>query len=267
MLRAPVVGYRNDNGGAMPAGLIVSQLFARRHNPAMPRILLIDDDEHLAAPLTTYFARFGCTLESAVRPSEGLAKLRAGQYDAAILDVMLPEMDGFALCREIRKESDIPIVMLTARGEVMDRVVGLELGADDYVPKPFEPRELVARVQTILRRQRSAPAAATNGSSAQHRVFDGLSIDLDRRQVLRHGERVELTGTEFELLALLAAEPGKVFSRDDILNRLRGHEAELYTRAVDIVVSRLRKKLEPLDCIKTLRNAGYALAVARSEPA
>ncbi|WP_165909749.1 response regulator transcription factor [Variovorax guangxiensis] len=231
----------------------------------MPRILLIDDDEHLAAPLTTYFARFGCTLESAVRPSEGLARLRAGTYDAAILDVMLPEMDGFALCREIRKESDIPIVMLTARGEVMDRVVGLELGADDYVPKPFEPRELVARVQTILRRQRSTPQAAAIGT--QYRVFDGLSIDLDRRQVLRHGERVELTGTEFELLALLAAEPGKVFSRDDILNRLRGHEAELYTRAVDIVVSRLRKKLEPLDCIKTLRNAGYALAVARSEPA
>jgi OmpR family response regulator RpaB len=253
----------------MPSGLMVSEvirhMFARRHNPAMPRILLIDDDEHLAAPLTTYFARFGCTLESAVRPSEGLAMLRAGQYDAAILDVMLPEMDGFSLCREIRKESDIPIVMLTARGEVMDRVVGLELGADDYVPKPFEPRELVARVQTILRRQRTTPAAAPD--HAQQRVFDGLSIDLDRRQVLRHGERVELTGTEFELLALLAAEPGKVFSRDDILNRLRGHEAELYTRAVDIVVSRLRKKLEPLDCIKTLRNAGYALAVARSEVA
>ncbi|RQO54642.1 DNA-binding response regulator [Variovorax sp. KBW07] len=252
---------------------VIRHFLARRHNPAMPRILLIDDDEHLAAPLTTYFARFGCTLESAVRPSEGLAKLRAGHYDAAILDVMLPEMDGFELCREIRKESDIPIVMLTARGEVMDRVVGLELGADDYVPKPFEPRELVARVQTILRRQRNTPPAGNgngngnNNSGAQHRVFDGLSIDLDRRQVLRHGERVELTGTEFELLALLAAEPGKVFSRDDILNRLRGHEAELYTRAVDIVVSRLRKKLEPLDCIKTLRNAGYALAVARSEPA
>ena len=252
----------------MPAGLMVSEVIrhflARRHNPAMPRILLIDDDEHLAAPLATYFARFGCTLESAVRPSEGLAKLRAGHYDAAILDVMLPEMDGFALCREIRRESDIPIVMLTARGEVTDRVVGLELGADDYVPKPFEPRELVARVQTILRRQRSAPAAV---ASTQLRVFDGLSIDLDRRQVLRQGERIELTGTEFELLALLAAEPGKVFSRDDILNRLRGHEAELYTRAVDIVVSRLRKKLEPLDCIKTLRNAGYALAVARGEAA
>jgi OmpR family response regulator RpaB len=227
----------------------------------MSRILLIDDDEHLAAPLATYFARFDMTLDSALRPSAGLARLRAGGYDAVILDVMLPEMDGFALCREIRKESDIPVVMLTARGEVMDRVVGLELGADDYLPKPFEPRELVARVQTILRRQRAQPAAAP---VAQRRVFDGLDIDLAKRAVRRHGEEVDLTGTEFDLLAMLASEPGKVFSRDDILNRLRGHEAELYTRAVDIVVSRLRKKLEPLDCIKTLRNAGYALAVGKA---
>jgi OmpR family response regulator RpaB len=229
----------------------------------MPRILLIDDDQYLGAPLASYFARFDCVLESAVRPSEGLAKLRAEAYDAVILDVMLPEMDGFALCREIRKESDIPIVMLTARGDVMDRVVGLELGADDYLPKPFEPRELVARVQTILRRQRTARPAV---QATQQRVFEGLVIDLDKREVLRHGERVELTSTEFELLALLADQPGRVWSRDDILNRLRGHEADLYTRAVDIVVSRLRKKLEPLDCIKTLRNAGYALAVGRSTP-
>ncbi|MDN8613107.1 response regulator transcription factor [Variovorax ginsengisoli] len=227
------------------------------------RILLIDDDEHLGAPLASYFARFDFVLDSASRPSEGLAKLRAGHYDAAILDVMLPEMDGFALCREIRRESDIPIVMLTARGDVMDRVVGLEIGADDYLPKPFEPRELVARVQTILRRRRAvAPPAA----APQQRLFEGLAIDLDKREVLRHGERIELTGTEFELLALLADPPGRVWSRDEILNRLRGHEAELYTRAVDIVVSRLRKKLEPLDCIKTLRNAGYALAVGRSTP-
>ncbi|MCY1163485.1 Response regulator ArlR [compost metagenome] len=227
----------------------------------MPRILLIDDDEHLAAPLATYLARFGLVLDSALRPGQGLALLRAGAYDAAILDVMLPEMDGFALCREIRRESDIPVIMLTARGDVMDRVVGLELGADDYLPKPFEPRELVARLQTILRRQRAAPVPA----QGQRRVFQGLMVDLETREVLRQGERVELTGTEFELLALLAAEPGKVFGRDDILNRLRGHEAELYTRAVDIVVSRLRKKLEPLDCIKTLRNAGYTLAVGKAD--
>lgn len=226
----------------------------------MPRILLIDDDEHLAAPLATYLARFGLVLDSALRPGQGLAMLRATAYDAAILDVMLPEMDGFALCREIRKESDIPVVMLTARGDVMDRVVGLELGADDYLPKPFEPRELVARLQTILRRQRTAPVPVHQ----PRRVFQDLVIDLEAREVLRQGQPVDLTGTEFELLALLAAEPGKVFSRDDILNRLRGHEADLYTRAVDIVVSRLRKKLEPLDCIKTLRNAGYTLAVGKA---
>ena len=235
----------------------------------MPRILLIDDDEHLAAPLASYFSRFDFALDSASHPSEGLAKLRQGGYDAAILDVMLPEMDGFALCREIRKDSDIPIVMLTARGEVMDRVVGLELGADDYLPKPFEPRELVARLQTILRRQHRAAAAAAaarpaGAAGGARREFEGLSIDMDKREVLRQGERVDLTGTEFELLALLASEPGKVFGRDDILNRLRGHEAELYSRAVDIVISRLRRKLEPLDCIKTLRNAGYALAVGKS---
>ena len=227
----------------------------------MHRILLIDDDEHLAAPLAAYLKRFDFELASAVLPSAGLARLRGEAFDAAILDVMLPEMDGFELCRTIRKESDIPIVMLTARGEVMDRVVGLELGADDYLPKPFEPRELAARLQTVLRRRLRAPAPIA--VSAQRLVFDGLEIDLERRQVRRQGQALELTGTEFELLALLAGEPQKVFSRDEILNRLRGHDADLYTRAVDILVSRLRKKLEPLDCIKTLRNAGYAFAGAR----
>ncbi|MBQ0942028.1 response regulator transcription factor [Ideonella sp. 4Y16] len=223
----------------------------------MPRILLIDDDEQLGPPLAAYFRRYELDLEQAVRPSAGLARLRAGGFDAAILDVMLPEMDGFALCRTIRQDSDLPIIMLTARGDVMDRVVGLELGADDYLPKPFEPRELVARVQTVLRRRVARPAAEPTLR------FDGLVIDTARRAVQRQGELVELTGSEYELLLLLAREPGRVFSRDDILNALRGHEADLYTRAVDIVISRLRRKLEPLDAIKTLRNAGYALALPR----
>ena len=230
----------------------------------MNRILLIDDDEQLGPPLATYFQRFELQLTHATRPSEGLALLRNQPFDAAILDVMLPEMDGFELCRTIRKDSDIPIVMLTARGDVMDRVVGLELGADDYLPKPFEPRELVARLQTVLRRRKPNGAAhAVSLSAAPTLRFDGLDIDTARRSVTRAGEVVELTGTEYELLLVLAREPGKVFSRDDILNQLRGHEADLYTRAVDIVVSRLRKKLEPLDCIKTLRNAGYSLALRR----
>jgi len=231
----------------------------------MHRILLIDDDTQLGPPLAAYFARFDMTLECALRPSAGLERLRKGGLDAVILDVMLPEMDGFALCRAIRKESDIPILMLTARGEVMDRVVGLELGADDYVPKPFEPRELVARVQTVLRRRTTLSAAPVDSNQGKL-IFDGLVIDVSTRSVHRHDHLVELTSTEFDLLHLLAGEPGKVFTRDDILNSLRGHEVDLYTRAVDIVVSRLRKKLEPLDCIKTLRNAGYALALARVSP-
>ena len=234
----------------------------------MPTILLIDDDEQLGPPLAAYFLRFDLTLELANRPSLGLAKLAQGRFVAAILDVMLPEMDGFELCRAIRKSDagfgDIPLIMLTARGDVMDRVVGLELGADDYLPKPFEPRELVARLQTVLRRQR-APAVAAAGKNQL--AFEGLHLNLDTHAVLRQGEPIELTGTEFALLSLLAKSPGKVFTRDDILNHLRGHEADLYTRAVDLVVSRLRKKLEPLDAIRTLRNAGYSLAVARLQRA
>jgi len=227
----------------------------------MVRLLLIDDDEQLGTPLAAYFRRFEFDLQHATRPSEGLRQLRAGGFDVAILDVMLPEMDGFELCRTIRKESNIPIVMLTARGDVMDRVVGLELGADDYLPKPFEPRELLARIQTILRR-----AAPANGHGARQLRFEGgLAIDLDRRSVQRGADVIELTSTEFELLAMLAQAPAKVFSRDDILERLRGQSAEdIHTRAVDILVSRLRRKLEPLDCIKTLRNAGYAFAGVRT---
>jgi two-component system, OmpR family, response regulator len=232
----------------------------------MHRILLIDDDEHLAAPLAEYLKRFDLALESALKPSDGLARLAAGGIDAVILDVMLPEMDGFEVCRRIRRDNrEVPVLMLTARGDVTDRIVGLELGADDYLPKPFEPRELAARLQTILRRLRPAPAPASAAATEPTQLrFDGLSIDLERREVRRQGEPVELTGTEFELLLLLAREPNKVWHRDDILNRLRGRDADLYTRAVDILVSRLRRKLEPLACIKTLRNAGYTFALARS---
>jgi two-component system, OmpR family, response regulator len=224
----------------------------------MPRVLLIDDDEQLGGPLASYFARFDLELIQALRPSAGLKRLHLGDVDAVILDVMLPEMDGFELCRTIRKSSQIPILMLTARGEVMDRVVGLELGADDYLPKPFEPRELVARVQTVLRRAK--PLAVGSGGVAAL-IFKELEIDVATRTLKRLGAFVELTSTEFDLMVLLASSSGKVFSRDDILNNLRGHEVDLFTRAVDILVSRLRKKLEPLDCIKTIRNAGYSLAL------
>jgi OmpR family response regulator RpaB len=144
----------------------------------------------------------------------------------------------------------------------MDRILGLELGADDYLPKPFEPRELAARLQTILRRTRLTPVAAPAVAvTATWLRFEGLEIDTARREVKSERGLLELTGTEYELLVLLAREPGRVFSRDDILNRLRGQEAELFTRAVDILVSRLRRKLEPLAALKTLRNAGYCFAL------
>ncbi|MFV0680775.1 response regulator transcription factor [Ottowia sp.] len=228
----------------------------------MSTVLLIDDDVHLGPPLAQYFQRFGLTLEQALTPSAGLSRLRAGGFDAAILDVMLPEMDGFELCRTIRSESDVPILMLTARGDLTDRVVGLELGADDYLPKPFEPRELVARVQTILRRR--VPMQVAEVGAALR--FEGLDIDPITCTVHRQSALVDLTSTEFDLLHLLAQQPAKVFHRDDILAALRGHDADLYTRAVDIVISRLRKKLEPLEAIKTVRHAGYTLALPRRAP-
>jgi len=230
----------------------------------MHRLLLIDDDEALAGPLKQYLARFDFQLEAVTRPSAALARLAAERFDALILDGMLPEMDGFEFCRRLRAGDDpwrdVPVLMLTARGDLTDRVVGLELGADDYLPKPFEPRELAARLQTILRRTRLAPVAI-GVQTANRLCFEGLEIDTARREVSCASGLVELTGTEYELLLMLAREPGRVFSRDDILNRLRGQEAELFTRAVDILVSRLRRKLEPLAALKTLRNAGYCFAL------
>jgi len=233
----------------------------------MHRLLLIDDDEALAAPLAQYLARFDFELSAVTRPSQALERLQLQRFDVLILDGMLPEMDGFELCKRIRAGAetfrDMPILMLTARGDLTDRVVGLELGADDYLAKPFEPRELAARLQTILRRTRlAAPAPAVAGALC----FEGLEIDTVRRQVRTGTDVLELTSTEYELLLLLAREPGRVFSRDEILNRLRGQEAELYTRAVDILISRLRRKLEPLEAVKTLRNAGYCFALAGRAP-
>jgi DNA-binding response OmpR family regulator len=228
-----------------------------------PRLLLIDDDTRLTDMLGDYLRRNGYEVDAAGSLGAGRERLRGAAYDALLLDLMLPDGDGLDLTRELRADARLrrlPLLMLTARGESMDRIVGLELGADDYLPKPFEPRELLARIQTILRRV--VPAAA-NGVRLLR--FEGLAIDLDRRTVHRGDAAVELTSTEFELLALLAGAPGKVFSRDDILTRLRGHAAEdIASRAVDILVSRLRRKLEPLDLIRTLRNAGYVFAGVRA---
>jgi len=219
----------------------------------MTTILLIDDDEGLAPPLKTYFAQFDLQLIDAIHPQKGLEVLESQKPEPVILDIMLPDMDGLEVCREIRKTSAIPILMLTARGEVMDRIIGLELGADDYLPKPFEPREVVARIQNILRRSVGHPQDTSKILSV-----DPLEINLEIQSVTLSGKSINLTTTEYRLLALLAQSPGKPFSRDDIINELKGIDAELFTRAVDIAVSRLRKKLEPTDFIKTVWGSGYS---------
>ncbi len=229
----------------------------------MPKILLIDDDRKLGGLLENYLRRFGMELTAATHPAQGLQKLRSEKPDLVILDVMLPDQDGFEVCRSIRKTSAVPIIMLTARGDVTDRIVGLELGADDYLPKPFEPRELVARIQNVLRRSSGKP-----GTEALLR-YDGLEIDTEKRSATLDGEALELTTMEYQLLALLAANPGRVFSRDDVLNELRGIDAQLFSRSVDILVSRLRGKLgdtarQPR-FIKTVWGRGYTFVGTEAE--
>mgnify|MGYP001812421108 FL=1 len=222
----------------------------------MAKVLIIDDDRKHNELLQAYFKRFGINLIAALESESGFRMLNREDPDLLLLDVMLPGKDGFEICREVRKSSNIPIIMLTARGDVIDRVSGLELGADDYIPKPFEPRELVARVQAILRRSDAAGAA---GSLLE---FEGMSIDTETRSVKVDDKPVDLTSMEFELLLILARRHGKKMSRDDILSELRGIDAAILTRSVDIMVSRLRGKLgdsvKPPRFIQTIWGRGYS---------
>jgi len=222
----------------------------------MTKILLIDDDEKLGDLLGTFFERFDLTLLSATDPVKGLELLAKEEPDLVILDVMLPGQDGFEVCRTIRKSNAVPIIMLTARGEVTDRIVGLEIGADDYMPKPFEPRELVARIQGVLRR------ASNTRAPTKILQYEGLEVDLERRTAKLDDEQLELTTMEYQLLKLFAENPGKTYTRDEILNELRGIDAQLFSRSVDILVSRLRQKLgdtsKQARFIKTVWGTGYA---------
>lgn len=228
----------------------------RGYDASMIKVLLIDDDRKHSELLQAYFKRFGIQLSCAADANEGLRKLSREEPDLLLLDVMLPGKDGFEVCREVRKSSNLPIIMLTARGDVIDRVSGLELGADDYVGKPFEPRELVARVQATLRR------FDQGGSQAGTLSFEGLTIDIDARSVEVDGRTVDLTSMEFELLLILARRHGRKLSRDDILSELRGIDAAILTRSVDIMISRLRHKIgdtaKPARFIQTIWGRGYS---------
>ncbi|MDO8864208.1 response regulator transcription factor [Haliea sp. E1-2-M8] len=221
----------------------------------MKSVLLIDDDLDLSTRLKQYFSQFDIQLHCAERPSAGMALLSQENYDLLLLDVMLPEKDGFTLCKEIRQRHDLPIIMLTARGELTDKVLGLEIGADDYLAKPFEPRELVARIDVLLRRHRPAP------NQQECWRFADLCIYPQHHKVLLRDQEVNLTGMEFRCLRLLAQHPGQVFNRDELLNELRGIDADVYSRSIDILLSRLRQKLgddvNAPKYIKTLRNVGY----------
>ena len=226
------------------------------------KILIIDDDEKLNRLLTDYLSKMGFTVLTSTLPSAGLEKLEEETPDLVILDVMLPEMDGFEVCRTIRQSSSVPVVMLTARGEVMDRVVGLEIGADDYLPKPFEPRELVARIQAILRRIQTK-------SKSGIKTIGALCIDSHKYEVRVDDKLVHLTLNEFECLVLLVKNKGKVLNRDQIIEELRGIEWDAFNRSVDITMSRLRQKLgdDPKNprFIKTIWGTGYLFIGGENE--
>jgi len=219
-----------------------------------PTILIIDDDEKLNLLLTDFLKNFSFKTITATRPEEGLKKLKLHAPDLVILDIMLPGMNGLEVCKTIRRDSTVPIIMLTAKGELTDKVIGLELGADDYLAKPFEPRELVARIQSIIRRVRSTPQKET-------KQFGSMQINFQKHTVTVDGRPVDVTATEFAVLRLLADNPGKVLSRDQILDELRGIACEAFNRSVDITISRLRTKLndDPKSprFIKTVWGTGY----------
>jgi DNA-binding response OmpR family regulator len=226
-----------------------------------PRLLLIDDDARLAAMVTDYLKPSGFEVETASTLSVGRKALSEKTFDALILDLMLPDGDGLDLCRELRaspRTRHLPLLMLTARGEPLDRIVGLELGADDYLGKPFEPRELLARVKALLRR--AAPQAGPD----EVLRFGRLEVDLGARVARLDGHPVDLTGHQFDLLVVLAQSPGRVLSRDQIMDALKGHPLEAFDRSIDVHISRIRAAIEddPKNPrrVLTVRGAGYVFA-------
>ncbi len=219
------------------------------------RVLVVEDDDSIAVPLVKGLAREGFVVE---RVATGSAALAAAPADMVLLDLGLPDIDGYEVCRRLRAVSDVPIIVVTARGQEVDRVIGLELGADDYLPKPFEPRELLARVKALLRRASPAPAAD------EVLVFGRLEIDLGARQARLDGQPCDLTSHQFDLLVVLAQSPGRVLSRDQIMDALKGHPLDAFDRSIDVHISRIRSVIEadPRNPrrVLTVRGAGYLFA-------
>jgi two-component system response regulator CpxR len=216
-------------------------------------ILLVDDDAELCGLLREFLQREGFTVSCEHEGNRGLARALEPGVDLVVLDVMLPGIDGFEILRRLRSQSKVPVIMLTARGEDVDRIVGLELGADDYLPKPFNPRELAARIRAILRRYELRPAES-NGRLE----VNGIALDPGTREVLAAGKRVDLTTFEFDILEMLMRSAGRVLSRDALMEKFFNRKATPYDRSIDMHISHLRKKLEAGDSlIKTIRGVGY----------
>jgi DNA-binding response OmpR family regulator len=226
------------------------------HSVVALRVLLIDDDQKLFDLLASYLAPNGCTLYHAPDGPRGLATLEANAFDAVLLDVMMPGMDGLEVCRRIRTKSNIPILMLTARGDEADRVVGLEIGADDYIPKPFAPRELLARLRAVLRR-------AKPDAMADQIAAGPIAIDVNAREARVNGVLADLTGIEFDILVALARRAGRVVPREALLSEAGRSDVVVGERTVDVHISHLRQKLgdDPRTpkLIKTVRGVGYVL--------
>jgi DNA-binding response OmpR family regulator len=219
------------------------------------RVLLIDDDSRLPELLQSYLEQNGVSLSHAPDGPRGLAALEQGAFDAVLLDVMMPGMDGLEVCKRIRAKSNLPVIMLTARGDETDRVVGLEIGADDYVAKPFSPRELLARLKAVLRRARPDVVA-------EQLTINNIAVDVPSRVVTVAGKPVELTGLEFDILVALLRRAGRVIPRDALLKEAGRSDVIVGERTVDVHISHLRQKLgdDPPKLIKTVRGVGYVLA-------
>ncbi|SFB86695.1 two component transcriptional regulator, winged helix family [Polaromonas sp. OV174] len=231
------------------------------------QLLMIEDDTRLAAMVGEYLRQSGYGFSHAADGASGLAALQASPPDLVILDLMLPDMDGLEVCRRIKalgnETAHTAVLMLTAKGDPMDRIVGLEIGADDYLPKPFEPRELLARIRAVLRRGGESSTAASAGGQKVMR-FGSLEIDRDARTVSVMGKPCELTSYQFDLLVALAERAGRVLSRDQIMEAVRGRELEAFDRSIDVHMGRIRSAIE-LDAkdpkrILTVRGVGYVFA-------
>lgn len=228
----------------------------------MLSILMIDDDAQIRQLLSDYLSGFGMSVVAVADGNAMTKALKKSTFDLVILDLMLPGEDGLSLCRCLRAESDIPILMLTARGEAMDRVVGLELGADDYIVKPFEPRELVARIQTILRRSRGNRENHKDHKDQHEAEFMGWRLNYVLRHLVSPKELViPLSNAEFRLLTVFIEHPNRILSREFLLDSARGRDMDMFDRSIDILVSRVRQKLNDDSrtptLIKTIRGEGY----------